>query len=219
MCGCEGCAVVECLVCSFGGVQRLVARCGWGARCGVMRGARGGPHAWFTVSFLCCSKQWSGLLLGVEWPRPSNCARRLARGLCVVGEMLFVLTRCFLQIGDGTSGTDRLTPVAVVGLGSGVANVALGGVRLLVQRGCWCFWGGVVGVRLRGLGCFVECFVCSWGGRSGWLRVLVGLRCGMMRGARGGPHAWYTDAFLCCSKQWSGILLGVEWPRPSNCAR
>ena len=44
------------------------------------------------------------------------------------GKIFFVLTRCFLQIGDGTSGTNRLTPVAVVGLGSGVTNVAAGGV-------------------------------------------------------------------------------------------
>jgi len=35
-----------------------------------------------------------------------------------------------LQVGDGTT-TDRLTPVAVVGLGSGVANIALGYVRLI----------------------------------------------------------------------------------------
>ena len=58
------------------------------------------------------------------------------------GEMLYVLTRCFVQVGDGTSGTDRLTPVAVVGLGSGVANVALGYVRLFFQRVCLCFGGG-----------------------------------------------------------------------------
>ena len=56
-------------------------------------------------------------------------------------EILFLLTRCFLQIGDGTFGTNRLTPVAVVGLGSGVANVALGWVRLIVQRVCWCLFG------------------------------------------------------------------------------
>ena len=63
--------------------------------------------------------------------------------VCLRGEMLFVLTRCFVQVGDGTFGTNRLTPVAVVGLGSGVANVALGGgVRLFVQRVCCCFGGG-----------------------------------------------------------------------------
>ena len=76
--------------------------------------------------------------------------------MCVRGEMFFVLTRCFVQVGDGTQ-TNRLTPVAGVGLGSGVANVAVGGVRLFVQRACWCFvfcWGG--GLRLRGLGCCRE---------------------------------------------------------------
>jgi hypothetical protein len=35
---------------------------------------------------------------------------------------------CFVQVGDGT-GTSRLTPVGVAGLGSGVAMIALGGVR------------------------------------------------------------------------------------------
>ncbi len=42
----------------------------------------------------------------------------------VSGKMLSRLTTCFVeQIGDGTT-TRRLTPVAVVGLGSGVAMVA-----------------------------------------------------------------------------------------------
>ena len=61
--------------------------------------------------------------------------------MCVCGKIFFVLTRCFLQIGDGTFVTNRRTPVAVVGLGSGVANVALGEVRLIVQRVCWCLFG------------------------------------------------------------------------------
>ena len=46
------------------------------------------------------------------------------------GEMFFVLTRYFVQVGDGTQ-TNRLTPVAVVGLGSGVTSISLGEVRLL----------------------------------------------------------------------------------------
>jgi hypothetical protein len=49
------------------------------------------------------------------------------------------LTSWFLQVGDNTA-TTRLTPVAVVGLGSGVANVAVGEVR--------CFWSWM-------FGCFV----------------------------------------------------------------
>ena len=74
--------------------------------------------------------------------------------MCVRGEMLFVLSRCLVQVGDGT-GTNRLTPVAVVGLGSGVANVASGGVRLFVQRVCCigAFGGALVVVLLRGLCC------------------------------------------------------------------
>jgi len=48
--------------------------------------------------------------------------------LFVAGEMYVGLTTCFLvQLGDDTT-TDRLTPVAVVGLGSGVAMLALGEV-------------------------------------------------------------------------------------------
>ena len=99
------------------------------------------------------------------------------------GRIVSVLTKCLLQVGDGTSGTDRLTPADVVGLGSGVTNVAVGGVRLFAMRVCCCcFFGEVPGVRLRGLGC---CGVLSlqlgWGGARGWLPVLVGVRCGVMR--------------------------------------
>jgi hypothetical protein len=39
-----------------------------------------------------------------------------------------------VQLGDGTSGNFRYTPVGVAGLGSGVAMIALGGVRL--RCGC-----------------------------------------------------------------------------------
>ncbi len=65
----------------------------------------------------------------------------------VAGKMLSRLTTCFVdQVGDGTT-TSRLTPVAVVGLGSGVAMVALGDVRrcfdvaarvfVVLASGCW----------------------------------------------------------------------------------
>ena len=125
-------------------------------------------------------------------------------------EMLFVLTRCFVQVGDGTSGTNRLMPVAVVGLGSGVANVAVGYVRLFVQRVCLCFFGGGSGCAVARVVLLWSAWFAVWGRRSGWLRVLVGVSCGVMRGARGGPHAWFTVSFLCCSKQWGGLLLGVQ---------
>ena len=139
--------------------------------------------------------------------------------MCVRGERLYVLTSCFVQVGDGTSGTNRLTPVAVVGLGSGVANVILGVVRLFVQRVCLCFWGRIVGVRLRGLCCCGVVGLQLGGGCSGWLHVVVGVGCGVMRGARGGPHAWFTATFLCCSKQWGGLVLGLQCLWPSNCGR
>jgi hypothetical protein len=63
-------------------------------------------------------------------------------GLRVQRGYVFVPTMCFLQVGDGTAGTDRLTPVGVVGLGSGVTNVALGFVRLFARRVCLCLFGG-----------------------------------------------------------------------------
>ena len=56
--------------------------------------------------------------------------------VCARGDAVCADIRCFVQVGDGTSGTNQLTPVAVVGLGSGVANVALGYVRLFVMRVC-----------------------------------------------------------------------------------
>ena len=98
------------------------------------------------------------------------------------GEMLFVLTRCFVQVGDGTSGTNRLTPVAVVGLGSGVANVAVGGVRVFVQRVCLLLYWGVVGCAVGRVGLLQSAWFAVWGLRSGWLRVLVGVGCGVMNG-------------------------------------
>jgi len=47
------------------------------------------------------------------------------------------------QVGDGTSGTNRLTPVGVAGLGSGVAMIALGGYHscALSSSGAVSCWG------------------------------------------------------------------------------
>jgi len=49
--------------------------------------------------------------------------------VCVRDDVCLLTSR-FLQVGDGTSGSNRLTSVGVVGLGSNVVNVALGYVRL-----------------------------------------------------------------------------------------
>ena len=51
--------------------------------------------------------------------------------LLVAGRLWSRLTMCFVeQVGDGTT-IKPLTPTAVVGLGSGVAMVALGAVGLI----------------------------------------------------------------------------------------
>ncbi len=50
----------------------------------------------------------------------------LRRGTCNV----WLVTCLHVQLGDGST-TDRQTPVAVAVLSSGVAMVALGGVRLI----------------------------------------------------------------------------------------
>ena len=73
------------------------------------------------------------------------CTCWLAMRLCVCVGMCFFTDKVFaLQVGDGTgtnndpsanlnSWNTRLTPVNVVGLGSGVLNVALGYVRLFCR--------------------------------------------------------------------------------------
>jgi len=50
--------------------------------------ARCGSHVMFAVPFVCCSKQWGGLLLGSECLWPSNCGRCVARGLGLRGEAM-----------------------------------------------------------------------------------------------------------------------------------
>jgi hypothetical protein len=52
--------------------------------------------------------------------------------MCIAGKMYFVLTTCVIvQLGDGST-TSRNVPVGVVGLGSGVAMIATGAVRIVV---------------------------------------------------------------------------------------
>ncbi len=119
---------------------------------------------------------------------------------------VFVLTRCFLQLGDGTIGTNRPAPVDVIGLGSGVANIALGYVRLFCEALALGFlgvtWCAVARVGLLQIAWFAV-------GRDALLVARVGwgaLWCN--QDVRGGPHAWFTAAFLCSTKQWGGLLLG-----------
>ena len=54
-----------------------------------------------------------------------------------------------MQIGDGSSGTDRLAPVAVSGLSAGVVMVSAGGVR-----------ARIVCLRLCVLGMMLGAYVC-----------------------------------------------------------
>ena len=56
--------------------------------CGVIRGARCGSYVMFAGPFVCCSKQWGGLMLGFQCCRPSNCGLCVARGLGVRGEAM-----------------------------------------------------------------------------------------------------------------------------------
>ena len=97
----------------------------------------------FAGSFLCGVERRRGVMLGIQHQRPSDAFWEIAgRGLlCVAGsgrkkggggtlhcaaDLFFF----FAQLGDG-SNSNRLTPVAVFGLSSGVAMVALGHVRLI----------------------------------------------------------------------------------------
>ena len=123
-----------------------------------------------------------------------------------------------MQVGDGTSGTNRLTPVAVVGLGSGVANVASGGVRLIsMGHISWTFC-----VAAHCAVDVVVAVVCAVFGCCGVLGLRLGkclwliAHCGWVvlwrdqGGARCGCHVWFAGAFVCGSKQWGGLMLGKE---------
>jgi hypothetical protein len=129
-----------------------------------------------------------------------------------------LLTSLFLQVGDGTSVTNRLTPVAVVGLGSGVANVALGFVRLFFMgHDSWVFCVAAhcaVDVVVEVV-CAVFCCCGELGLRSGKCVWLIA-HCGWVvlwrdqGGVRCGFHVWFAVPFVCGSKQWGGLVLGCQ---------
>ena len=92
---------------------------------------------WFAVSFLCAVQRRRGVMLGRQllWPSDAFCFV-FEGGCCVMrgGERhVFVADEMFcsrVQVGDGST-TQRNRPVSVSGLGSGVAMIALGGVRFV----------------------------------------------------------------------------------------
>jgi hypothetical protein len=61
-------------------------------------------------------------------------------------------------------------------------------VAFLIHGLCFCAVA-MVGVAMLALWGVAGCLVCSLEGRNGWLRVLVGVGCGRVLVARGGPHA------------------------------
>ena len=91
---------------------------------------------WFAVSFLCAVKRRCGVMLGTQrlWPSDA-CCFVFEGGCCVMRGRLNVFVAdevfCFcVQVGDSSASYfDR--PVSVSGLGSGVAMIALGGVRFV----------------------------------------------------------------------------------------
>ena len=86
----------------------------------------------FAASYLCdCGVLWWLMVLGIQWLRAG--ARKLYEGGEKAGAMCGGLrcacdAVCAAQVGDGTSGTNRLTPVALSALSSGVAMVTAGDV-------------------------------------------------------------------------------------------
>ena len=93
----------------------------------------------FAGTFLCGVERRRGVVLGTKHLWPSDAFWDIAgRGLlCVAGGEVGGTLHCAAdlfffveQLGDGST-SNRFTPVAVVGLSSGVAMVALGEVRLI----------------------------------------------------------------------------------------
>ncbi len=63
------CAVLGC--CGVLGLRSgkclwLITHCGWVVLRRDQGGARCRSHVWFAAAFVCGSKQWGGLVLGVE---------------------------------------------------------------------------------------------------------------------------------------------------------
>ena len=90
----------------------------------------------FAVSFLCAVKRRCGVMLGSQRQWPSDaCCFVFEGGCCVMWGRLNVFVAdevfCFrVQLGDSSTAT-RTVAVSVSGLGSGVAMIALGGVRFV----------------------------------------------------------------------------------------
>ncbi len=91
----------------------------------------------FAESLLCAVDRRRGVLLGTEYRWPSDASCFVFEGVLLRdaegGDMFFVADEVFcsrVQVGDGST-TQRNTPVSVSGLGSGVAMIALGGVRFV----------------------------------------------------------------------------------------
>ena len=91
---------------------------------------------YFAGSFQCSVKRRRGVLLGSKREWPSDACYFVFEGGCDVirgRRDVFASDQgfCFrVQVGDGST-TQRNTPVSVSGLGSGVAMIALGGVRFV----------------------------------------------------------------------------------------
>ena len=82
------------------------------------------------VPHLCCSGWRGGAVLGTKFARPGDFDLGWFGNLRWACSASVLVSRCvLLQVGDG-SGSNKLTPVGVVGLSSNVSSVSSGGVRL-----------------------------------------------------------------------------------------